>query len=216
MISKHIRSSSAGKYGCFRLGQRVRPAGIPATGSVLPFHAGFTLIELILVMAILTIAVSITAPALANFFRGRTLDSEARRLLACTRQGQSRAVSEGVPAEMWFDSSRNAIGLEVDATYEPDRKAEEYLLDKAIQMKVVSLNIGASRASGSFGASSMAQKPVSMQSSHANLPKIRFLPDGSIGEESPQVVQLFGNEGASISLVLARSRLNYELLSGAN
>src|SRR6185295_17984721 len=55
---------------------------------------GFTLIELILVMAILTIAVSITAPALSNFFHGRTLDSEARRMLALTRQGQSRAVSE--------------------------------------------------------------------------------------------------------------------------
>src|SRR5689334_15919462 len=52
-------------------------------------HApGFTLIELILVMAILTVAVSITAPALSNFFHGRTLDSEARRMLALTRQGQ--------------------------------------------------------------------------------------------------------------------------------
>ena len=36
----------------------------------------FTLIELILVMTILAIAVSITAPALANFFRGRTLEQE--------------------------------------------------------------------------------------------------------------------------------------------
>src|SRR5262249_9004612 len=39
---------------------------------------GFTLIELILVMALLTVAVSVTAPALSNFFRGRALDSEAR------------------------------------------------------------------------------------------------------------------------------------------
>src|SRR5215831_89969 len=57
----------------------------------------FTLIELILVMAILTVAVAITAPALSNFFHGRSLDSEARRLLSLTRQGQSRAVSEGLP-----------------------------------------------------------------------------------------------------------------------
>src|SRR5262245_45305431 len=32
----------------------------------------FTLMELILVMTVLTIAASITAPALANFFRGRS------------------------------------------------------------------------------------------------------------------------------------------------
>ena len=39
--------------------------------SALRKKAGFTLIELILVMTILTIAISITAPALSNFFRGR-------------------------------------------------------------------------------------------------------------------------------------------------
>src|SRR5690242_12890691 len=72
---------------------------------VLRISAAFTLIELILVMMILAIAVSFTAPALANFFHGRSLDYEARRLLSLTRQGQSRAVSEGVPVELWFDSS---------------------------------------------------------------------------------------------------------------
>ena len=38
----------------------------------------FTLIELILVMALLVIVMAVSAPALSNFFRGRTLDSEAR------------------------------------------------------------------------------------------------------------------------------------------
>src|SRR5262245_60257146 len=76
----------------------------------------FTLIELILVMAILTIAVSITAPALANFFHGRVLDSEARRLLAATRAAQSRAISEGVPVSLWFDSSQNEYGIEADTS----------------------------------------------------------------------------------------------------
>ncbi|MCX6930914.1 MAG: prepilin-type N-terminal cleavage/methylation domain-containing protein, partial [Verrucomicrobia bacterium] len=63
--------------------------------------SAFTLIELILVMALLTIVISLTAPSLSKFFRGRTLDSEARRLLALTRSGQSRAVSEGMPMDLW-------------------------------------------------------------------------------------------------------------------
>ena len=40
-------------------------------------RGGFTLIELVLVMALLVVAISVTAPVLSRFFRGRTLDSEA-------------------------------------------------------------------------------------------------------------------------------------------
>src|SRR5215467_5625288 len=82
--------------------------------------SAFTLIELILVMTVLTIAASITAPALANFFRGRSLDSEARRMLSLIRQGQSRAVSEGVPMELWIDAQQGAYGLEAEPSYEPN------------------------------------------------------------------------------------------------
>src|SRR6266850_7421868 len=69
------------------------------------FTSAFTLMELILVMTVLAVAVWIAAPALANFFRGRTLDSEARRFLSLTRHGQSRAVAEGVPMELWLDDA---------------------------------------------------------------------------------------------------------------
>src|SRR5436190_5276257 len=53
-------------------------------------RSGFTLIELIVVMTLLVAVISIALPSLGGFFRGRTLDSEARRLLSLTRQGQSR------------------------------------------------------------------------------------------------------------------------------
>src|SRR6266540_3620386 len=54
----------------------------------------FTLIELLLVMALLLLVFGVTLPSLKGFFRGRNLDSEARRFLSLTRYGQSRAVSE--------------------------------------------------------------------------------------------------------------------------
>src|SRR6476660_1562259 len=98
---------------------------------------GFTLIELILVMTVLTIAVSLTAPALANFFRGRSLDSEARKLLALTRFGQSRAVSEGIPMELWLDATRGAYGLEAEPSYETtDPKAQEFTVDSDMHLQV--------------------------------------------------------------------------------
>jgi prepilin-type N-terminal cleavage/methylation domain-containing protein len=67
---------------------------IPFTFS-LPAERAFTLIELILVLALLVIITSLAAPAMSNFIRGRALDSEARRLLALMHAAQSRAVSEG-------------------------------------------------------------------------------------------------------------------------
>src|SRR5437763_109192 len=72
-------------------------------------HGGaFTLIELVLVMTILLIVFSVALPSLKGFFRGRNLDSEARRFLSLTRYGQSRAVSEGVSMVLWMDTRRGA------------------------------------------------------------------------------------------------------------
>src|SRR5437867_13133540 len=78
---------------------------------------GFTLIELILVMALLAIVMAFSAPALTSFFRGRTLDSEARRFMALTRYGQSRAISEGVPMMLWIDTRRGTYGLQEEPGY---------------------------------------------------------------------------------------------------
>jgi prepilin-type N-terminal cleavage/methylation domain-containing protein len=55
-----------------------------------PHYAGpraFTLIELILVMALLSIVLAVSAPALSGFFRGRTADAAARRLVSLIRYG---------------------------------------------------------------------------------------------------------------------------------
>src|SRR5947209_4409016 len=102
-------------------------------------------------MTVLTIAVSVTAPALANFFRGRSLDSEARRLLGLTRQGQSRAVSEGVPMELWLDAAQGTFGLEAEPSYEPsDPKAVTLTLDKDMQIEVGASRPAKTAAAGAF------------------------------------------------------------------
>jgi prepilin-type N-terminal cleavage/methylation domain-containing protein len=177
--------------------------------------SAFTLIELILVMTILAIAVSFTAPALANFFRGRSLDYEARRLLALTRQGQSRAISEGLPMELWFDSSKSAYGLEAEPSYEAvDSKAISFAFDSQLQIEFANQSSGAHF--GSLGLASSSGSGNSTPSSHPNLPKIRFLPDGSISEGSPQSIHVIGRDGASLWLMLSRNRLNYEIRTQNN
>jgi Tfp pilus assembly protein FimT len=171
--------------------------------------------ELILVMTVLAVAVSFTAPALATFFRGRTLDSEARRLLSMTRQAQSRAVSEGVPIELWVDAVHQSYGLEAEPTFDTnDPKAGSVQMDSDMQILAISLN-----APGAAAAQSMSTSPTSAtpspKSNHPSLPRIRFLPDGSIAENSPQMIQLTGRDGSSRWIALARNRLSYEIRARA-
>ena len=78
-----------------------------------PRADGFTLIELILVMALLAIAASLAAPQMASFFRGRSLDQEARRMLSLTHYAQSRAVTEGFPMLLWIDPASGQYGLPI-------------------------------------------------------------------------------------------------------
>ncbi len=167
----------------------------------------FTLIELIVVMTLLVVAISIALPTLANFFRGRTLDSEARRLLALTRQGQSRAVSEGVPMVLRVDAAQGKYALDEDSSYtDHDPKRIQFSLDRDLHMEVVA-----------------AATPITMLSSRtpsranpSNLPEIRFLPDGTIDETSVQAVRLLGRDGVSLWLGQSRNRLNYEIRNQAN
>jgi prepilin-type N-terminal cleavage/methylation domain-containing protein len=198
------------------LRRRRKCTGFCISHSAFRISAAFTLIELILVMTILAIAVSFTAPALANFFRGRSLDYEARRLLALTRQGQSRAVSEGLPMELWFDGSKSAYGLEAEPSYEAvDSKAISFAFDSQIQIEFNNQNSGAHF--GSLGlASSSSGSGNATASNHPNVPKIRFLPDGSISDGSPQAVHLVGRDGVSLWLMLSSSRLNYEIRTRNN
>lgn len=167
---------------------------------------GFTLIELIMVMTLLVVVVAIAAPSLAGFFRGRALDSEARRLLSLTRQGQSRAASGGVPVVLWVDSAQRTYGLEEDSSYtDKDTKAVEYKLDSNVSVEV-----------GTTSTANTLMGNVGTAGKRSALPQIRFQPDGGIDESSVESVRLSDREGASLWLALGRSRLNYEIHNQAD
>ena len=156
-------------------------------------NGAFTLIELILVLALLVIAVSLASPALSGFIRGRALDSEARRLVALAHAGQSRAVSEGMPVMLWIDEKQNAYGLEAETTGKNgDPKAENLTVDEKLTIAV--LNIGATAVT-----------------TFKNLPAIRFLADGTVDENSPQTLRLAESGGRTLSVVGARTRMGYEI-----
>ena len=178
-------------------------------------RGGFTLIELILVMALLTVVISLTAPKLSRFFHGRTLDSEARRLLALTRNGMSRAVSEGVPMNLWVNVEEGTFGLEAEHSYEAsDPKALEFPIDTGLKLEVPSTTLV--KPTSTMSRSRLVNSTASVPRAalvHAELPTVRFLPDGTIGEGSPQKLHLSSSDGASLWLILAQDGISYEIRS---
>jgi type II secretion system protein H len=174
----------------------------------------FTLVELMLVMTMLTIVIAVALPTLSGFFHGRALDAEARRLLALTRHGQSRAVSEGVPMVLWIDAKERTYGLEEEASFtDRDAKAVEFPLEKDLGIQVVNNNT----LNPLLVANALARvKQAQTRNPHRNLPMVRFLPDGSISELSPLALVLQGRDGESLCVAQSRNHLYYEIRSQSN
>jgi type II secretion system protein H len=164
--------------------------------------AGFTLIELVIVMVLLVIAAALVAPHMSAFFRGRVLNSEARRLLALTYYGQSRAVAEGVPVLLWINARQSSYGLVTQsAASEPDDRASTFTVDPTLALETTA----------------PSPAPVSEEQDEGlgipnNLPVIRFMPDGLFDPTSvSRIVIRQGAEGA-LELVPTANRLGYEIL----
>lgn len=161
----------------------------------------FTLIELVLVMALLTIVLAVAFPSLRNFFRGRNLDSEARRFLALTRYAQSRAVSEGVPMVLWIDQKERTYGLQAQSGYlDEDDKAIEFTLDETLEFKVTTAMVRQT-----------AMQRNEIAAVAGNLPAIRYSPDGFIGQTSPDEVMIRQGDEDAVVFAPNANRLNYEI-----
>ena len=168
---------------------------------------GFTLIELILVLAVLAVVLAVSAPALSRFFKGRGLESEARRFMALTRHAQSRAVSEGVPMVLWLETRQRLYGLNADKTFiENDPKAEQFNVDETVEIEV--------RLSPDAVAASQASRFRNEKQTTSGLHTLRFNPDGFVSPSSPGLVVFRQGEENEWWVAQGRNRLNYEIQSG--
>ena len=175
-------------------------------------RSAFTLVELIIVMTLLVVVVSVAAPSLAGFFRGRAVEAEARRMLSLTRLGQSRAASEGVPMVLWVDTTEKKYGLEEDSSFtDNDTRAVEYGIDGN-----VTVEIGATDTTRSAFTANTLFGSLQSSSKHASLPQIRFQPDGTIDDVSRETFRLMDRDSGSLWLTISSNRMNYEIQSQAN
>jgi prepilin-type N-terminal cleavage/methylation domain-containing protein len=155
---------------------------------------GFTLIEFVLVMALLATLMAVAAPSLARSLRQRNLDQEALRFLALTEHARNEAVSRGVPMIVWIDPQSGRFGLEPKPGHllvEPRRV--EYELGPDISFDL--------------------QRPASL--SHATA-VIEFGPDGSLAWTSLHVVRLLDRRQTGLWIVRGTNDWGYEILKEYN
>jgi type II secretion system protein H len=72
--------------------------------------AAFTLLELVIVMAVVGIMLAVTAPNLARFLHGRNVREDARRLVAVTRRAAAVAASQSCRTVVWIDPTNGEYG----------------------------------------------------------------------------------------------------------
>ena len=114
-------------------------------------------------------------------------------MMALFHAGQSRAVSEAMPMDLWVNEKQGAYGLQAEMTGQNgDSKAENLSLDENLQIAVVN--------TGTMG-----------MTKFGGLPAIRFLPDGTVDENSPQMLRLTDSKGRSLWLIESRDRSGYEI-----
>lgn len=98
-------------------------------------NSAFTLLELVIVLAVMATILAITAPNLARFIHGRSVREEARRFVAVTRRAAAYAVAHSCRTKVWIgltaENDENGFekprqyGWRLVETFEEDEDDEE-------------------------------------------------------------------------------------------
>jgi prepilin-type N-terminal cleavage/methylation domain-containing protein len=152
----------------------------------------FTLIELILVMALLATLMALSAPSLSRSFNHHALKQEATRLLALTEYARNEAISQGVPMVVWIDPQSQSFGMEIKNGFEGKGEREkEYTLGPNLHFE-------------------MEQgKP----SQDGLVTMAEFAPDGTPDPSSIYEVCIVDKNNVVISLAQTQNRWSYEIVT---
>jgi hypothetical protein len=118
--------------------------------------------------------------------------------------------------DLWVDTEQGRFGLEAEPSYDTtDPKAVNFTLDGGLELEVVNKTVATPANTLTMNKNqrtSIASVPR-VNLVHASMPTIRFLPDGSVGEASPQKLHLTSSDGGSLWLAQSHDGLSYEIRS---
>jgi prepilin-type N-terminal cleavage/methylation domain-containing protein len=148
----------------------------------------FTLVELLLVMAILLVVMGVVAPSLSRSLRARKVSDEASRFLALTEFARDSAVSEGMPMMIWVNGSSQHYGLDPMNDYLQSKVHREYALTSDVQFD-----------------------PASAPAVGANTSVIQYMPNGTPAVTSVAGVKLVDHFGGTVVISLRSDGSRYEI-----
>ena len=154
-------------------------------------RGAFTLIEFIVVMALLATLMALVAPRLSGSLQRRNLDQEARRWIALTEFGRDQAVSQGVPMVVWLDAETSWFGLQPKPGYwASSNRVVEVQLPEEIEFELAT----AARATG----------PQTV---------VEPAPDGYLDADSIEVLGLRHRSGDRVIVTLMTNGWGYETVT---
>jgi len=167
---------------------------VPRSNSLVAWgrrRAAFTLIEFILVMALLAGAMAFSAPLLSRFFRQRHLEDEATRFLALTEYGRNEAVSQGFPMVVWIHPESQQYGLEPDPGFPlVSARSRVYTLHQDVRFE-------------------LETRP---DTKNGLVDAATFGPDGALALESLQALSLIDRQGEELIVAQTTNGWGYEIL----
>jgi general secretion pathway protein H len=152
--------------------------------------SAFTLVELIVVMAVLALVLGLSAPSLARSMRQRHLEAEAARLLAATEYARNEAVSQGVPMVLWIDEKTRTFGIE----------AKKGFLGEAARERAFTLHPDVEIA---------LEKTIGK---NAKVQPIEFAPDGAPATTNVETVELKDRFASTMTIARTEDGWGYEIL----
>jgi len=150
---------------------------------------GFSLLELVVVLALLTVVASLSAPRLAGFMQGRTVREEARRMLSMLEWARGEAIARGERVVAWFDPATSTYGVRLDT---PAGGAEQplrrYALDDDLTL---------------HGESAAANESGQLE--------VLFWPDGAIDPLSARRIECWEKDAPSLAIALDEPGFNFRV-----
>jgi type II secretion system protein H len=164
----------------------------------------FTLVELVLVMALLCVILAIAAPSLSRSMHGRNLIQEATRLLALTDFARDEATSKGVPMVVWVNQETGQFGVRAKSGYEDaGARSKQFTLADGIRFDALTVATGTASFTGNADSK---QYPGESEA-------VEYAPDGTIDPASDTAVRLVDQSNSTVGIEQATDAWGYEIVT---
>ncbi len=174
-------------------------------------RTAFTLVELILVMALLVVLLGVVVPSVSRSLRQRNLEQEAARLLALTEYGRDEAASQGVPMDVWIDVDGKTFGVEPKPGYVgTTARAKSFRLNDDTHFDPISAGLTVTPGTGSGVATAILAQPT-----HGGITAAEFAPDGTLDPGSVATVRLADRTNSGVSVTQTADGYGYQIVKDA-